>query len=50
MGLGLVGLIIYLLVRNLEHRLLALSDVATLIASGKLGARVPVRGSDAVCS
>ncbi len=48
MGLGLVGLIIYLLVRNLEHRLLALSDVATLIASGKLGARVPVRGSDAV--
>lgn len=48
MALSLIGLIIYLLVRNLERRLLALSGVATLIANGKLGARVPVRGSDAV--
>lgn len=48
LALSLIGLLIYFLVRNLEQRLLGISEVASLVAAGKLGARVPVSGSDAV--
>ena len=48
LGLSLIGLIVYLLVRSLEQRLRALERAATHIASGRLDARVPTRGADSV--
>ena len=48
LGLSLIGLTIYLLVRSLEQRLRALEGAATHIASGRLDARVPTRGADSV--
>ena len=48
LGLSLVGLMVYLLVRPLEQRLRGLEAAASLIASGRLDARVPSRGSDSV--
>lgn len=48
LGLSLIGLMVYLLVRPLEQRLLGLEGAASLIASGRLDARVPSRGSDSV--
>jgi two-component system, OmpR family, sensor histidine kinase RstB len=47
-GLSLIGLMVYLLVRPLEQRLRELEGAATHIASGRLDARVPSRGADAV--
>ena len=46
--LVLIGLMVYLLVRPLEQRLSDLEGAATRIASGRLDARVPTRGSDSV--
>ncbi|MHA6494646.1 ATP-binding protein [Pseudomonas borbori] len=48
LGLSLFGFMVYLLVRPLEQRLRGLEAAATLIASGRLDARVPTRGTDAV--
>lgn len=48
LGLSLIGLMVYLLVRPLEQRLSDLEGAATRIASGRLDARVPTRGSDSV--
>lgn len=48
LGLSLIGLIVYLLVRQLEQRLRGLEGAATRIASGRLDARVPARGADSV--
>ena len=48
LGLSLIGLIVYLLVRSLEQRLRGLESAATHIASGRLDARVPTRGADSV--
>ncbi|MFP6849244.1 MAG: ATP-binding protein [Pseudomonas sp.] len=48
LGLSLIGLMVYLLVRPLEQRLSDLAGAATRIASGRLDARVPTRGSDSV--
>ncbi|GIZ13473.1 ATP-binding protein [Pseudomonas sp. NCCP-436] len=48
LGLSLIGLIVYLLVRSLEQRLRALEGAATRIASGRLDARVPATGNDSV--
>ena len=48
LGLSLIGLMVYLLVRPLEQRLRGLEAAASLIASGRLDARVPSRGSDSV--
>ncbi|WPC06491.1 ATP-binding protein [Pseudomonas benzenivorans] len=48
LGLSLIGLMVYLLVRPLEQRLRALEGAATQLASGRLEARVPAHGSDAV--
>ena len=48
LGLSLIGLMVYLLVRPLEQRLSDLEGAATHIASGRLDARVPTRGSDSV--
>jgi len=48
LGLSLIGLMVYLLVRPLEQRLSDLEGAATLIASGRLDARVPSRGTDSV--
>ncbi|SDH73874.1 two-component system, OmpR family, sensor histidine kinase RstB [Pseudomonas benzenivorans] len=48
LGLSLIGLTIYLLVRPLEQRLRDLEGAATQLASGRLEARVPSRGTDAV--
>jgi two-component system sensor histidine kinase RstB len=48
LGLSLVGLMVYLLVRPLEQRLRDLEGAATQLASGRLEARVPSRGTDAV--
>ena len=48
LGLSLIGLMVYLLVRPLEQRLSGLEGAATRIASGRLDARVPTRGSDSV--
>ncbi|WP_285961102.1 ATP-binding protein [Pseudomonas tohonis] len=48
LGLSFIGLTIYLLVRQLERRLLGLEAAATRIAHGKLDARVPARGADSV--
>ncbi len=47
-GLTLIGLIVYLLVRQLERRLRGLEAAATRIAKGNLEARVPARGADSV--
>src|SRR6218665_3016215 len=47
-GLSLIGLIVYLLVRQLEQRLLGLEHTATRIARGKLESRVPEGGADSV--
>jgi two-component system sensor histidine kinase RstB len=48
LGLSLIGLMVYLLVRPLEQRLSDLEGAATRIASGRLDARVPTRGTDSV--
>lgn len=48
LGLSLIGLTVYLLVRRLEQRLGDLEGAATRIASGNLDARVPSRGTDSV--
>ena len=47
-GLTLIGLIVYLLVRQLERRLKGLEGAATRIAKGNLEVRVPARGADSV--
>ncbi|QJD57867.1 HAMP domain-containing protein [Pseudomonas sp. gcc21] len=46
--LALCGLLIYLLVRQLERRLLTLESAAAHITAGNLNARVDARGNDAV--
>ncbi len=52
LGLCLIGLVVYLLVRRLEHRLRGLEAAATQIAQGSLETRVPVAsvgaGADSV--
>ncbi|WP_137971543.1 ATP-binding protein [Pseudomonas sp. F(2018)] len=48
LGLTLTGLILYLLVRRLERRLLALENAASHLASGRLDARAPTQGADSV--
>ncbi|WP_342247310.1 ATP-binding protein [Pseudomonas sp. OTU5201] len=48
LGLTLIGLTVYFLVRQLEHRLMGLESAATSIAQGKLDARVPAKGADSV--
>jgi two-component system sensor histidine kinase RstB len=48
LGLSLIGLIVYLLVRQLERRLRGLEAAATRIAKGSLETRVPARGADSV--
>ncbi|CAH0244298.1 HAMP domain-containing protein [Pseudomonas mediterranea] len=48
LGLSLIGLIVYLLVRQLERRLSGLEAAATQIAQGSLETRVPARGADSV--
>ncbi len=48
LGLSLIGLTVYLLVRQLEQRLSVLEAAATRIAGGNLAARVPDAGSDSV--
>lgn len=48
LGLTLIGLIVYLLVRRLEHRLEVLESAATRIASGRLESRVPSGDTDSV--
>lgn len=46
--LTLCGLLIYLLIRQLERRLLTLESAAAHISAGNLSARVDARGNDAV--
>ncbi|MGC5704204.1 HAMP domain-containing protein [Pseudomonas sp. NFXW11] len=48
LGLSLIGLIVYLLVRQLERRVSGLEAAATRIAKGSLEVRVPARGADSV--
>ncbi|WP_110948972.1 ATP-binding protein [Pseudomonas bohemica] len=48
LGLCLIGLVVYLLVRRLEHRLRGLEAAATQIAQGSLQTRVPETGADSV--
>lgn len=48
LGLSLIGLTVYLLVRQLERRLRGLERAATRIAGGDLEARVPDAGTDSV--
>lgn len=48
LGLSLIGLAVYLLVRQLEQRLRGLEAAATRIAGGNLEARVPAGGADSV--
>ena len=48
LGLCLIGLVVYLLVRRLEHRLRELEAAATQIAQGSLETRVPAAGADSV--
>ena len=48
LGLSLIGLTVYLLVRQLEQRLSVLEGAATRIAAGNLETRVPDVGSDSV--
>ncbi|PTU76019.1 ATP-binding protein [Pseudomonas mangrovi] len=48
LGLTLIGLIVYLLVRQLERRLAALEKAATRISRGRLEVRAPVDSADSV--
>ncbi|WP_313451034.1 ATP-binding protein [Stutzerimonas kunmingensis] len=48
LGLSLIGLTVYLLVRQLEQRLSVLEGAATRIAAGNLETRVPDVGTDSV--
>ncbi len=48
LGLSLIGLTVYLLVRQLEQRVREVESAATRIASGHLEARVPDAGTDSV--
>ncbi|WP_417787299.1 ATP-binding protein [Stutzerimonas xanthomarina] len=48
LGLSLIGLTVYLLVRQLERRLRGVERAATRIATGQLDARVPDAGTDSV--
>ncbi|MEK1908227.1 MAG: ATP-binding protein [Pseudomonas sp.] len=48
LGLSLTGLILYLLVRRLERRLLGLESAASRLAVGQLDARAPTQGADSV--
>ena len=48
LGLTLIGLTVYLLVRQLERRLREVESAATRIAKGDLATRVPDAGSDSV--
>ena len=48
LGLSLIGLIVYLLVRQLERRLRGLESAATRLAQGSLDTRVPAGGVDSV--
>ncbi len=48
LGLSLIGLMVYLLVRQLEQRLSVLESAATRIAAGNLETRVPDVGTDSV--
>ncbi|UVJ42938.1 ATP-binding protein [Pseudomonas sp. LS1212] len=48
LGLCLIGLIVYLLVRRLERRLLGLESAATRIAQGSLDTRVPEGDGDSI--
>ncbi len=48
LGLSLIGLAVYLLVRQLEQRLSVLEGAATRIAAGNLETRVPDVGTDSV--
>ncbi|MCQ4322332.1 ATP-binding protein [Stutzerimonas stutzeri] len=48
LGLSLIGLMVYLLVRHLEQRVREVESAATRIASGHLEARVPDAGTDSV--
>ena len=48
LGLSLIGLTLYALVRRLEYRLRGLEAAATRIAAGKLEARVPEGEGDSV--
>jgi two-component system sensor histidine kinase RstB len=48
LGLCLIGLVVYLLVRRLEYRLRGLEAAATQIAQGSLETRVPATGADSV--
>ncbi|WP_419735343.1 ATP-binding protein [Pseudomonas sp. COR18] len=48
LGLSLIGLIVYLLVRQLERRLRGLASAATRIAQGSLETRVPAGGADSI--
>jgi len=48
LGLSMVGVLVYLLVRHLEHRLQDLESAASRIAQGHLNVRVVEDGSDSV--
>ena len=48
LGLSLIGLMVYLLVRQLERRLRGVERAATRIAAGHLETRVPDAGTDSV--
>lgn len=48
LGLCLIGLVVYLLVRRLERRLLGLEAAVTRIAKGSLETRVQSSGADSV--
>ena len=48
LGLSLIGLMVYLLVRQLERRLRSVERAATGISGGHLEARVPDAGTDSV--
>jgi two-component system sensor histidine kinase RstB len=48
LGLCLIGLVVYLLVRQLERRVSGLEVAATRIAQGSLDTRVPAADADAV--
>lgn len=48
LGLSLIGLTVYLLVRHLEQRMRVVERAATRIAGGNLETRVPDAGTDSV--
>jgi two-component system sensor histidine kinase RstB len=48
LGLSLIGLTVYLLVRQLEQRVREVESAATRIAGGNLETRVPAAGTDSV--